>query len=108
MRLQDKVCIVTGAGQGIGEAVAKLMAQEGGSVVVSDVNVENGEAVVAWIADRVGVRIDLIGVRCVQAVVTEVAHRVDIRVDLVVVRVITAVVTIIADVVAIRIGLIRI
>jgi len=35
-RLQDKICIVTGAGQGIGRATAKRLGQEGGTVVVAD------------------------------------------------------------------------
>lgn len=43
--LEGKVAIVTGAGQGIGEATARRMAEEGAQVVVSDVNAETGEAV---------------------------------------------------------------
>ena len=35
-RLKDKVCIVTGAGQGIGRAAAKRLGAEGGIVVVAD------------------------------------------------------------------------
>jgi dihydroxycyclohexadiene carboxylate dehydrogenase len=35
-RLKDKVCIVTGAGQGIGRATAKRLGQEGGTIVVAD------------------------------------------------------------------------
>ena len=35
-RLQGKVCIVTGAGQGIGRAVARRLGQEGGKIVVAD------------------------------------------------------------------------
>ena len=35
-RLDGKVCIVTGAGQGIGRATARRLAQEGGRVVVAD------------------------------------------------------------------------
>jgi dihydroxycyclohexadiene carboxylate dehydrogenase len=35
-RLKGKVCIVTGAGQGIGRATAKRLGQEGGTVVVAD------------------------------------------------------------------------
>ncbi len=44
--LQDKVAIVTGAGRGIGNSVAKLMAAEGAKVVVVDpgVNVDGSGA----------------------------------------------------------------
>ena len=35
-RLEDKVAIITGAGRGIGKAVAELMAKEGASIVVND------------------------------------------------------------------------
>jgi NAD(P)-dependent dehydrogenase (short-subunit alcohol dehydrogenase family) len=35
-RLKDKVCVVTGAGQGIGRATAKRLGQEGGKIVVVD------------------------------------------------------------------------
>ena len=35
-RLKDKVCIVTGAGQGIGRATAKRLGAEGGKVVVAE------------------------------------------------------------------------
>ncbi len=35
-RLKDKVCIVTGAGQGIGRAAAKRLGAEGGKIVVAE------------------------------------------------------------------------
>ena len=35
-RLKDKVCVVTGAGQGIGRAAARRLGQEGGTIVVAD------------------------------------------------------------------------
>ena len=35
-RLQDKVCVVTGAGQGIGRAIARRLGQEGGKIIVAD------------------------------------------------------------------------
>ena len=41
-RLKDKVAIITGAGQGIGEAYARRFAQEGATVVVADINAEKG------------------------------------------------------------------
>lgn len=50
MRLIDKVAIITGAGQGIGEAYARRFAAEGARVVVADINQEKGRAV----ADSIG------------------------------------------------------
>ena len=35
-RLSNKVCIVTGSGQGIGRATAKRLGEEGGTIVVAD------------------------------------------------------------------------
>ncbi|HSV71670.1 MAG TPA: glucose 1-dehydrogenase [Methylibium sp.] len=42
-RLEGKVCIVTGAGSGMGRACAVEMAREGGKVVVTDVNAKAGD-----------------------------------------------------------------
>ncbi len=53
-RFKDKVVIVTGAAQGIGEAYAKALAAEGASVVVADVNAESGEKVAAAINETGG------------------------------------------------------
>jgi NAD(P)-dependent dehydrogenase (short-subunit alcohol dehydrogenase family) len=46
-RFENKVAIVTGAAQGIGEAYARALAGEGASVVVADLNAEAGEKVAA-------------------------------------------------------------
>lgn len=54
-RLDDRVAIVTGAGRGIGAATAKLLASEGASVVVNDVDPEPAEAVVAEITADGGI-----------------------------------------------------
>ena len=45
MLLKDKVALVTGGGQGIGEAVAKCYAREGAKVVVVDYNEETANKV---------------------------------------------------------------
>jgi len=49
MKLKDKVSIITGAGQGIGESYARRFAAEGAKVVVADINDEKGKAVAAAI-----------------------------------------------------------
>lgn len=46
MKLQDKVAIITGAGSGMGRAIALVFAREGARVVVSDMNLETAQAVV--------------------------------------------------------------
>ncbi|MEA2991064.1 MAG: dihydroxycyclohexadiene carboxylate dehydrogenase [Alphaproteobacteria bacterium] len=51
-RLKDKVCIVTGAGQGIGRAAARRLGQEGGIVVVADRIDESASRTVAELAEH--------------------------------------------------------
>ena len=54
MRVKGKSIIVTGSGGGIGEGIARRLAEEGASVVVNDVNVALGEKVVAGIVKAGG------------------------------------------------------
>jgi len=52
--LENKVGLVTGAGQGIGRAIAMSYAREGARVVVADFNEESGNATVALIREAGG------------------------------------------------------
>ena len=51
-RVEGKVCIVTGAAQGLGAADARLLVAEGAQVVLTDVNGDAGRA----LADELGAR----------------------------------------------------
>ena len=52
--LEGKVALVTGAGQGIGEAIALLFAKKGAVVAVVDMNKNSADAVVGKIKDKGG------------------------------------------------------
>src|SRR5437868_13064389 len=43
-RLEGKVCLITGAGSGIGQASARLFAREGAQVVVADIDLDSARA----------------------------------------------------------------
>jgi NAD(P)-dependent dehydrogenase (short-subunit alcohol dehydrogenase family) len=58
-RLDGKVAIVTGAGSGIGEATARLMAREGASVVVADLNRAEAERVADELDPAIAVEVDV-------------------------------------------------
>ncbi len=53
-RLQGKVCIITGAGSGIGQSTAQLFAREGASVIVADVDDRAAKATVRAIRSAGG------------------------------------------------------
>ncbi len=60
-RLDGQVALVTGAGAGIGRAIARLFAGAGASVVVSDLSPDKANAVAADIAEAGG---RAIGIAC--------------------------------------------
>lgn len=45
MQIQDRVFIVTGGASGLGEGTARMLAANGGKVVIADMNAERGESV---------------------------------------------------------------
>jgi sorbitol-6-phosphate 2-dehydrogenase len=50
--LLDKIAIVTGGGQGLGQAICYRLADEGAHVVVADINAETAEQTAAEVAAR--------------------------------------------------------
>ena len=50
-RLLDKVCVITGGASGIGKSSAKLFAEEGGKIVVCDIDHIKGEETVSEIGN---------------------------------------------------------
>ncbi len=49
MQIQDRVFIVTGGASGLGEGTARMLAANGGKVVIADMNAERGEVVASEI-----------------------------------------------------------
>lgn len=45
MQIQERVFIVTGGASGLGEGTARMLAANGGKVVIADMNAERGESV---------------------------------------------------------------
>lgn len=60
-KLEGKVALITGAGSGIGRAMAMLFATEGASIVVADIVAEGVEEVVAAIKDTDGNATGIVG-----------------------------------------------
>jgi 3-oxoacyl-[acyl-carrier protein] reductase len=55
MKLKGRVALVTGSAQGIGKAIAEILAREGADIVVSDINIDAATATAAEIA-KMGVK----------------------------------------------------
>ncbi len=54
MRLKDKIALITGAGGGIGSATVKRFAEEGATVILSDINEKGCEKVLKEIEEKGG------------------------------------------------------
>ncbi|MEP7097444.1 MAG: 3-oxoacyl-ACP reductase family protein [Dokdonella sp.] len=53
MKLQGKIAIVTGAGQGIGRGIAEVFAEQGADLVINDIASSKGlDDLAAWIQDK--------------------------------------------------------
>jgi len=86
-RLADKVCVVTGAGQGIGRATARRLGQEGGKIVAADRVDASASETVAQLRDHgvaaTKVLVDLGTFAGAQALMSE-ARKVHGRIDVLV------------------------
>lgn len=73
--MSSPLVVVTGAGSGIGEAVARELARRGHRVVVSDVDDESARRVASSLPDAEAARLDVTDVAEVDALVAGVVDR---------------------------------
>ncbi len=80
-RIDGKVCVVTGAGSGMGRASAIEMAWQGGRIVVSDVNAKSGEetaaAIVAQGYETIFIHCDVRNSEAIKALMDKTAAHFD-------------------------------
>lgn len=74
-RMDNRVAIVTGAAQGIANAVARKLAAEGAAVVVADRNGEGAEKAAAALPDAIALEVDVSQPDDVQRMVDETLAR---------------------------------
>ena len=83
-RLEDKIAIVTGGGQGIGRAIAGKLAAEGATVVVTDLDEASAKETADALPGAIAIRADVTDRQGVQAMagrVVEQFGRVDVLVN---------------------------
>jgi 2-hydroxycyclohexanecarboxyl-CoA dehydrogenase len=82
--LNDKIAIVTGAGQGIGRAIAEKLAAEGATVVVSDLVERSAVQAAEGLPGAVALGVDVTDRQGVQAMADQVAQlfgRIDVLIN---------------------------
>ena len=76
MKLKDKVAVVTGGAQGIGEAMVRAFAAEGAHVVVADMAVDKAQALARDLGGKaLAVRLDVRDRASIDAMVKAVVER---------------------------------
>jgi len=82
--LEGRVALVTGAAGTIGRAIAKRLSENGGRVIVADINREGAENFAATLPDAIAVTIDISSIESTEAGVARVVEqwgRLDILVN---------------------------
>lgn len=74
-RLQDKVCIITGAGSGMGRAMAELFHAEGARLVLADISGKQDDVAAELGGEALGVQCDVSDEAQVQAMVGTAQER---------------------------------
>ena len=74
-RLQGKVCVITGAGGGMGRDAAILFTEEGASVCVADIDGAAADQTAALCPGSLAQRVDVADEASVQAMMTATAER---------------------------------
>lgn len=83
MRLKSKICLVTGGGSGIGEAVCRRFAQEGGIVGVLDIDMDAATRVADSLEGAIALSCDVASSSSVDRAFTQALERLG-RIDVVV------------------------
>jgi NAD(P)-dependent dehydrogenase (short-subunit alcohol dehydrogenase family) len=74
-RLDGKVCVITGAGGGMGREAALLFSEEGAQVCVADVNLEAAESTASEARDAFPQQVDVADEASVKAMMNATAER---------------------------------
>ena len=76
MKLQDKVAVVTGGAQGIGEAIVRAYAAEGAKVVIADMAMDKAEALARDLGgNAMALRLDVRDLKDIDAMVATVTAK---------------------------------